>query len=1138
MPLANENGAVRKLRAGSFLLLAALPAAILVVWTGFRLYEAQRESEERAARDEVLTIASLKAAEVSRWRSDILADASLLSTNPHLGRLAEQYGAEADPAKARAILESIVVILSAVAHGDVVFTDRGGRPVTSRGNADDEICKFSRAAMLEAARFRRPRLTDLHRPEPGAKIHLVAVAPLFGGENSTGPLSGFVLFQVNPESALYPMLSRWPLPSGSGDILLVRREGAGIMCLSEPRGATGVALNLAISLAHANLPAVMAARGRIGAVEGRDWRGVPVFAGLVPVPDSGWFVVAKKDKSEAHASLAASARLIPGFVAGLLLALAAAAGMAGQRERKRRYRDLYLAQLDRQRAEEALAASEEKFLLMAERISDVLFRLDSGGVITYVSPAVRDMFGFEPEDVVGRHYTGFVGEKTRETADAAFFEMIRAGRANTVLVLSMKRKDGAEFFAEFNARRYESEAGPGALGVIRDVSERIQTLDALSKRTAELEAILDSMSEAVIFSDAERRIVMVNRAFTRMWGYEPAEVKGLCTKQLYADPEDYGNMGRARYNPEAGSSDQVAELLFRRKDGGVFPTETLGGPVRDAQGNLLGYVGIHRDISERKKTRAALRESEERFRRLAESAPVGIYEMNAAGDFVYVNKTWCEMAGMTPEETRGRGWLSAYHPEDREAIAARLERLLTDPSPAGGNYRFRTSDGRVRRVETFCVALLNEKGEVTGRIGTTIDVTARKQAEEERLELERRLLQGQKMESLGVLAGGIAHDFNNLLMAILGNLDLALYDLPANSGARFSIEESSKAANRAADLTRQMLAYSGKGRFLVRSVSLSEIVEEQSPLLRAAVPRTCSLHFRLYPGLAAVEADAAQVQQVVMNLVVNSGEAVGEAPGSITIATGIMHADAAYLAKSRLAEKPEPGRFVWLEVTDNGCGMDEETLEKLFDPFFTTKFMGRGLGMSAVMGIARGHGGAILVESEKGRGATVRVLFPAGGEAAIEAPGPFAAPPPNGRAAGLYARTVLLAEDEEMVRSIVKVMLERLGLSVIMARDGVEAVEIFRRRCDEIHLVILDLSMPRMDGAAAFSEMRSIRPTVPVILSSGYGEEEAAARVKEAGLAGFIRKPYEMKALKSAVYRALDESVEDAPAPPETAPPE
>ena len=357
-------------------------------------------------------------------------------------------------------------------------------------------------------------------------------------------------------------------------------------------------------------------------------------------------------------------------------------------------------------------------------------------------------------------------------------------------------------------------------------------------------------------------------------------------------------------------------------------------------------------------------------------------------------------------------------------------------------------------------------------------------------------------------------------MAMLGNMDLALASLPPGSPAADRIGQAVIAGNLAAGLTNRMLAYSGRGSFVVEEIDLSELVEENAAMLKAAIAKSATFIQQLRRDLPPLIADAAQVQQIVMNLITNASEALGDGAGTITLSTGVRECDTAYLLRSCLEEKPAPGTYLWLEVADTGCGMNAATTQKLFDPFFTTKFTGRGLGMSAVLGIVRGHRGAILVDSAPERGTTIRVLFPIG-SATRETPHAGA---PDAVAPGLehgLVGTVLIVDDEDFVRSVCSGMASQLGLDVLTAVDGADAVRVFREQRSSIRAVLLDMTMPQMDGLATFRALRLIAPDVRVILCSGFSEQEVSARFAGEGLAGFLQKPYGLEKLRMTLGRIL-----------------
>jgi len=373
--------------------------------------------------------------------------------------------------------------------------------------------------------------------------------------------------------------------------------------------------------------------------------------------------------------------------------------------------------------------------------------------------------------------------------------------------------------------------------------------------------------------------------------------------------------------------------------------------------------------------------------------------------------------------------------------------------------------------------------------------------EEQRL--KEQMGHAQRLESLGVLAGGIAHDFNNLLTAIMGNAGLARSKLKSASPANEHLLRIEGSTRKAADLCKQMLAYSGKGKFIVQALNLTNMVEEMLDLLQVSIAKNVVLKFDLSQALPVVEADASQLQQVIMNLVINASEAIDNNSGVISVATGVMQADHRYLSETWLDEGLSEGRYAYLEVSDTGCGMDKTTMAKIFDPFFTTKFTGRGLGMSAILGIVRGHKGAIKVYSEPGRGTTFKVLLPIT-ELSVAEPEVQQNNSANWHGEG----TVLIVDDEETIREVAGLMLEEMGFDVLLAENGLVGVDLYRKHQAEIVAVLLDMTMPKMNGEETFCELRRINPDVTVILSSGYNEQDATQRFLGKGLAAFIQKPY------------------------------
>jgi two-component system, cell cycle sensor histidine kinase and response regulator CckA len=427
-------------------------------------------------------------------------------------------------------------------------------------------------------------------------------------------------------------------------------------------------------------------------------------------------------------------------------------------------------------------------------------------------------------------------------------------------------------------------------------------------------------------------------------------------------------------------------------------------------------------------------------------------------------------------------------------------------------------DGQTIEVVANAVPLQTETGAVRGCVATFVDVTARKQAVEERLVFERQLQETQKLEGLGVLAGGIAHDFNNLLTGILGNASLARLSLqPQQTDLASSLHNIEQSSMRAADLCKQLLAYAGKGRFVIERLDLSSLVQETAHMLEVSINKKTALQLHLAAALPPFQGDATQIRQVLMNLVINASEAIGDRPGIVTIETKRVQVTADYLQRFAIHEHLSDGEYLALEVTDNGSGMSAETQARIFDPFYTTKFTGRGLGLAAVLGIVRGHKGAIKVYSEQGRGTTFKLLFPAlQDDGATTAKMNFATATPW-RGSG----HVLIIDDEQSVRTVANRMFQMLGFTTAIAVDGLEGVEIVRASPTAFTLVLLDLTMPRMDGEETLRNLQTINPNIRIILSSGFNEQSTINRFVGRGIAGFLPKPFTIEMLTEQLRKTF-----------------
>ena len=447
--------------------------------------------------------------------------------------------------------------------------------------------------------------------------------------------------------------------------------------------------------------------------------------------------------------------------------------------------------------------------------------------------------------------------------------------------------------------------------------------------------------------------------------------------------------------------------------------------------------------------------------------------------------------------------LASLLKSNKGLIGADISHLLPAPADAafwtalqkGERCRTECSDGE--RVFQLSLDPVSENhGQLRGSVCIVSDITDRKQMDE-------RLWHTQKLESIGVLAGGVAHDFNNLLMGILGNASLAVEAIDNREALETSLRDISRAAERAADLTRQLLAYSGKGRFVVQPLDLSRLVSGMVPLVKASFPGKGNLVLSLASDLPAVEVDKTQVEQVIMNLLINAAEAIGDRGGTVQVTTGFRRFTGGE-QQAWLSDTEIRGDYVGLEVRDNGAGMDEDTLRRIFDPFFTTKFLGRGLGLSAVLGIVRGHKGAIRVSSAPGQGTTFELVFPSSHAVVDDTNG---ASPPVRRPRQERRETILVVDDEPIVRDFFQSALERDGYEVVPVSDGAEVLQVFSQAPDRFSMVLLDLVMPVMTGKEVLPRLLEIRPGAKIVITSGQVEEEVRRELRDWPIAGFISKP-------------------------------
>jgi PAS domain S-box-containing protein len=648
-----------------------------------------------------------------------------------------------------------------------------------------------------------------------------------------------------------------------------------------------------------------------------------------------------------------------------------------------------------------------------------------------------------------------------------------------------------------------------------DITERKAAEQSLRGSEARYRATIEHAADAFFLLDAQGRIADVNQRACEHLDYTREELLSMCVTDVERslqerEFEDIWNTLSANRDSD---EPLTREGTHRRKDGSTLPVEVRVGLLTlDDEILLLALV---RDITERKQAEEELREREEMIRALVETSRDWIWSIDLQGIHTYCNPAVEAILGYRPDELVGKPSLGLMHEEDRKTVESMLQECIADKRGwTNLLIRWRAKDGAWRFLESNAVPMLDEKGELSGFRGVDRDITERKRAEEDREKLEDQLRQAQKMEAVGQLAGGVAHDFNNVLQAIVGYGGMAREEADPGSTIREELDEVMKAADHAATLVRQLLAFSRRQVLKLEVLDLNEVVEELAKMIRRVIGEHIALSIRSEPGLRTVHADRGQLEQILMNLCVNGRDAMPEG-GTLTIGTEDVELDAAFCQQHAWAK---PGNYVLLNVSDTGTGMDEETQRHIFEPFYTTKGEGKGtgLGLSTVYGIVRQHHGMINVHSELGVGTTFRIYLPMSESSLKAAPDTKATIAPGG------TEVILLAEDDESVRNLAQRFLEKAGYTVLAANNGEDAIRLFDSRAEDIGLAMLDVVMPSLGGRSVFNHIREIGAQIPVLFTSGYSSGGVHTNFVLEEDMQLIQKPYSRDELLSIVRKALD----------------
>ncbi len=764
-----------------------------------------------------------------------------------------------------------------------------------------------------------------------------------------------------------------------------------------------------------------------------------------------------------------------------------------------------------------LTGADTAYRLFVEQMAEGAATLTPQGLVLFANEQFAAMLGVSLEHVIGSDIRSFVPDDPDQ-----FEALLRSGmRSISKAEMRLRTAQGVLLPVYASIKRLALLDGECACLTVTDLTEQKRNEETVAAGML-ARSILDQSAEPIFVLDAAGRITHASKAAERF-----AEKPVLWRKF----DEVFETLPLGEILSAAGRRENIEGM---QATAGNMEVLINAAPLSSSNLELLGCIVSLTNITELKRIEATLRDSEARERRRAAELQA-LMEAAPAAIFIARDPECKEMVGntMTSEFLRvqhGKNVSQSASEEERpKNFHAEREgrRLLPEELPLQTAARtgvpvqdceldFVYDDGTVRNLLGSANPLFDDLGQTRGAVGAFIDITARKQ-------IEKRLRETQKLESIGMLAGGIAHDFNNLLVGVIGSASLAQMTVPPGTRTFELLDLILKSGEQAAHLTRQLLAYAGKGRFVTERFNLSNLVREIVEVLQPSISKRIELRLDLQANLPLIEADRGQIQQIVMNLAINASEAIGNDTGVVSIKTGVQD-----IGDSQRKYLPETyadlhsGKYVYLEISDTGSGMDPETMRKIFDPFFSTKFLGRGLGLAAASGIVRGHKGAINVTSAPGKGSCFKVLLRASAHTITITSKP-AKEPAKGKG------TVLVVDDEATVRMVAKALLEHSGFRVMVADTGPAALELFERAPGEIALVLLDLSLPKEGGNEILPKMLKIRPDTKVLVTSGYSEDVAMQSFKGLPVSGFIQKPYAPHALSEKVRQTIESAPKTSP---------
>jgi len=670
---------------------------------------------------------------------------------------------------------------------------------------------------------------------------------------------------------------------------------------------------------------------------------------------------------------------------------------------------------------------------------------------------------------------------------------------------------------EIKTHLFDNDDPSLLFGVIEDITEKELFRNEIRTNRERYLLATKAARVGVWDWDLTNNTFYIDPNIKQMIGYEDDEIPNdLEIYSQYIHPKDREEvMNAARELLEESATEYISEHRMLHKDGSYRWFMARGQIIRDTQGKALRMVGTDTDITQSKLAEEALREEEERYRAVVEQSRDAIFLVDyGSRRILETNPALRNMTGYEADELHQMR-LYDFLDHEQDEIDTNIKRIIQTGYSDLGERKYRHKNGTIIHVHVRASRIHFHDTDALCVVAH--DITERKKSEKTRRDMELRLQQTQKLESLSVMAGGIAHDFNNLLSAVIGNASLALLKQEAGDSVQDFLERIEKSARRASELSRQLLAYAGKAEFVIKPLNLTALVREMTNILRVSISRKARIEFDLDDMIPAIDGDQTQIRQIIMNLLINASEALPDGRGTITIRTGTSRLHSKDLSKLMLAESIFPGDFVFLELRDSGCGISPKVRKKIFDPYYSTKEGGRGLGLASVLGIVRGHKGAIGLHSDPGKGTSIKIIFHISRDAAAEEP-TFSVP--QQFIASGQGR-VLLIDEEKSTRRTTKEMLQQLGFDVLTAAREEKGLRLLKRFKDTIHLIILDQTRSHKSCTELLADFNAIQNNLPVIISNTDADSRCRRLVHEKRIAGFLHKPYSFEQFAQVIEAAI-----------------